>query len=764
MKLMILESGAKARTIKKYLGRGWIVDACNGHVQDLPNNGGTKQDSKAMWAAKPNELPNPPWSWTGRAERVITAIRRKASAKNVEEIYIATDPDREGEFIAWRLKELLNDLGVIKRVSFNEITKSAVQSAIDDPRDIDMDLVDAAKVRRFMDRLVGFRCSRFCRSWSLVSMGRVQTPTLGFIVERELEREAHVPIPYHSVQAVSDGVTFKVRFHEKEEAEAWRDGDGKHHPDRTSDTDLASDAFAKIEAEGSIVLDEVKEGQTNRKPKPPFTTDTMLRAASSRMGWSIARTNRVATGLYQSGHITYIRTDSTRTNKGARERIRKLILKEFGENHLGTGIEGPDAKKGAKNVQDAHEAIRPTNPENRSIAELDADGQSLYRLIWGRFAASQMSDSIREKRNLVGSVPDLAKPLHGTASWRIHAGWEAVYSDSKDTIRTQPPDTSFEIGTVWGFTAIEDNPNLITDETKPPRRFTESSIIQEMKRAGIGRPSTYPTTVTKLIDREYIIKDGSSLTPTDSGRTLWIEVVPHYVSDNDSRGSIPRGIFTPDFTALMELNLDHVETGRSSGPDIWHSFVEEFRMMHNQALETRKLKPTPRQLNYIHNRMSRMSDVEKKNLLGGRDFSELSGQDARKLIDTMNENGGGEIPASDKQIAFIVRLMDRLKLDLDEFLTSKGHDDLQGLTGGRGGTASSVISTLIDMDKDSPATEKQITTIQSMCENLELSIPDAMALVDTTTIDEISKSDASNLIDRLKKTIQSRKKKKNKRN
>jgi hypothetical protein len=155
-----------------------------------------------------------------------------------------------------------------------------------------------------------------------------------------------------------------------------------------------------------------------------------------------------------------------------------------------------------------------------------------------------------------------------------------------------------------------------------------------------------------------------------------------------------------------------------------------------------------------------MSDVEKKNLLGGRDLSELSGQDARKLIDTMNENGAGEIPASDKQIALIVRLMDRLKLDLDEFLTAKGHDDLQGLTGGRGGTASSVISALIDMDKDSPATEKQITTIQSMCENLELSIPDAMALVDTTTIDEISKSDASNLIDRLKKTIQSRRKKK----
>ena len=311
---MILESGAKARTIKKYLGKGWIVDACNGHVQDLPTRGGTKQDNKAMWSSKEGQLPNPPWSYTARAEKIVSKLRQKAKKNSVDEIYIATDPDREGEFIAWRLKEIFNDYDSIYRVSFNEITNSAVQEAIESPRHIDMDLVDAAKVRRFMDRLVGFRCSRFSRSWNLASMGRVQTPTLGFIVERELERDAHVPIPYHSIKVDSNGVSFKVRFHEKNDDGAWKDDDGKHHPDRTFDGDLAESAMKKIRDSDGLLLESVKEGKTNRKPQPAFTTESMLRAANGRMGWSIGRTNRVATALYQSGHITYIRTDSTRTS------------------------------------------------------------------------------------------------------------------------------------------------------------------------------------------------------------------------------------------------------------------------------------------------------------------------------------------------------------------------------------------------------------------------------------------------------------------
>ena len=753
---MILESGAKARTIKKYLGKGWIVDACNGHVQDLPTRGGTKQDNKAMWSSKEGELPNPPWSYTDRAEKIISKLRKKAQTNSVEEIYIATDPDREGEFIAWRLQEIFSDYDSIYRVSFNEITNSAVQEAIESPREIDMDLVDAAKVRRFMDRLVGFRCSRFSRSWNLASMGRVQTPTLGFIVERELERDAHVPIPYHSIKVDSNGVSFKVRFHEKDDEGAWKDDDGKHHPDRTFDGELAESAMEKIRHSDGLVLESVKEGKTNRKPQPPFTTESMLRAANGRMGWSIGRTNRVATALYQSGHITYIRTDSTRTSKAARDRIRSLIEKEYGSNHLGSGTLGPDAKKGASNVQDAHEAIRPTQPEVKTLTDVDADQQSLYRLIWGRFAASQMSDSVRERRDLVAKASDLELQLYGTSSWRIHAGWEAVYSADKD-VKTEPPAVGFELGTTWGFTSNEENPLLTSDETKPPRRFTESSIIQEMKKADIGRPSTYLTTVGKLVDRGYVDKEGSSLIPTDQGRLLWIEVVPFYGSDENSSGTISEGLFTPRFTALMESSLDEVEDGDTSGAIVWHKFVTDFRNMHNIALELRKRKPTVKQLNFIINRTSRMSDDSKSDLFQGKNIDELTGEDARRIIEELNNSSDGDIPPSEKQMALIIRLADKNSVDLEPILTELGHNDLDELTGGRDGTASSLINKLIGIDKDSPATEKQVATIKSMSENLEISIEDAMAIGEVTTIDEITKNEASGLIGTMKKMIQSRK-------
>jgi len=753
---MILESGAKARTIKKYLGKGWIVDACNGHVQDLPTRGGTKQDNKAMWSSKEGELPSPPWSYTDRAEKIISKLRKKAQTNSVEEIYIATDPDREGEFIAWRLQEIFSDYDSIYRVSFNEITNSAVQEAIESPRDIDMDLVDAAKVRRFMDRLVGFRCSRFSRSWNLASMGRVQTPTLGFIVERELERDAHIPIPYHSIKVDSNGVSFKVRFHEKDDVGAWKGDDGKHHPDRTFDGELAESAIEKIRDSDGLVLESVKEGKTNRKPQPPFTTESMLRAANGRMGWSIGRTNRVATALYQSGHITYIRTDSTRTSKAARDRIRALIEKEYGSNHLGSGALGPDAKKGASNVQDAHEAIRPTQPEVKTLTDVDSDQQSLYRLIWGRFAASQMADSVRERRDLVAKASDLELQLYGTSSWRIHAGWEAVYSADKD-VKTEPPAVGFELGTTWGFTLNEENPLLTSDETKPPRRFTESSIIQEMKKADIGRPSTYLTTVGKLVDRGYADKEGSSLIPTEQGRLLWIEVVPFYGSDENSSGTISEGLFTPRFTALMESSLDEVEDGDTSGAIVWHKFVTDFRNMHNIALELRKQKPTVKQLNFIINRTSRMSDDSKSELFQGKNIDELTGEDARRIIEELNNSSDGNIPPSEKQMALIIRLADKNSVDLEPILTELGHNDLDELTGGRDGTASSLINKLIGIDKDSPATEKQVATIKSMSDNLEISIEDAMAIGEVTTIDEITKNEASGLIGTMKKMIQSRK-------
>ena len=482
----------------------------------------------------------------------------------------------------------------------------------------------------------------------------------------------------------------------------------------------------------------------------------MLRAANGRMGWSIGRTNRVATALYQSGHITYIRTDSTRTSKAARDRIRSLIEKEYGSNHLGSGALGPDAKKGASNVQDAHEAIRPTQPEVKTLTDVDSDQQSLYRLIWGRFAASQMSDSVRERRDLVAKASDLELQLYGTSSWRIHAGWEAVYSSDKD-VKTKPPGVGFEVGTTWGFTSTEENPLLTSDETKPPRRFTESSIIQEMKKADIGRPSTYLTTVGKLVDRGYVEKEGSSLIPTDQGRLLWIDVVPFYGSDENSSGTISEGLFTPRFTALMESSLDEVEDGDTSGAIVWHKFVKDFRNMHNIALELRKQKPTVKQLNFIINRTSRMSDDSKSELFQGKNIDELTGEDARRIIEELNNSSDGDIPPSEKQMALIIRLADKNSVDLEPILTELGHNDLDELTGGRDGTASSLINKLIGIDKDSPATEKQVATIKSMSENLEISIEDAMAIGEVTTIDEITKNEASGLIGTMKKMIQSRK-------
>ena len=746
MKLVILESGAKARTIKKYLGKGWIVDACNGHVQDLPSNRKNKDSSKAMWSSKPGELPKPPWSWTDRAERIMTKIISKAEKAGGDEVFIATDPDREGEFIAWRLESILSNFDSVKRVSFNEITKDAVTSAISNPQELDMDLVDAAIVRRLMDRLVGFRCSKFCRSWKLKSMGRVQTPTLGYIVEKEIEREAHVPKEYNSVEAVSNGVDLKVRFHESSDPEAWMDDDGKHFPARTSDTDFAKSAFDLINSKRSLKLESIKESTVSRKPKAPFTTDTMLQTSSSTLGWSIAKTSKIASTLYQSGHITYIRTDSTRTNANAREDIRKYIESNFGQDFLGDGV--GESGKSKDNVQDAHEAIRPTNP-SAEVAGEDRDEKALYRLIWSRFASSQMSNSIRERRSLSFSCDGLGVPLNGASTWRIHAGWEEVFSWSYKNVQTQPPKIGFNAGSLW---SIDEDATLTIDFTKPPRRFTESSIIQQMKKDGIGRPSTYVSTVSKLVDRKYVEKDSSSLIPTSEGRTLWVEVTPFY----NQTDVYDQGLFTYGFTSTMEEKLDLIEAGEAGAPEHWAHFVDTFRDMHNIALEKRREKPTLRQIQYLQAILNRMTKQERNDLVGDGLVEELSGEQVRNIIDGLGESAQANIPPSEKQIATILKLVDRLKIDLGQFLKDMGESDISELTGGRGGTASNAIGALIELDKNSPATEKQVATIISMADSLEMPIEDAIAAVKTESIETISKSDASDLIGNLKKTINSK--------
>ena len=747
MKLIILESKGKARTIKRYLGKDWMVETCNGHVQDLPSNGGTKDCSKALWASKPGELPNPPWMWTKNAESIVSKIIAKASTSGVEEVFIATDPDREGEFIAWRLEIIFSEFPSVTRVSFNEISKGAVTDALNNPRTLDMGLVKAALVRRFMDRLVGFRCSKFCRSWKLRSMGRVQTPALGFVVNRELEREAHVPKEYHSVSVNSNGVNLKVKFHGKNDPESWMGDDGKHHPDRTSNTKLADSAHDALRRSSSLTIESVKDGRVRRRPQPPFTTDTMLQSANSNLGWSISKTSVVASSLYQAGHITYIRTDSTRTNSDARESIRDLISGKFGANHLGGGV-GESVKSSKSRVQDAHEAIRPTTPSVEAIKS-DRDEAALYSLVWARFAASQMSDSIRERRQVVMSCEGLDSPLFGTSNWRIHAGWEAAFSEYMSTVSTNPPASGFIVGSAWAF---DGEPTLTTDVTKPPRRFSESSIILQMKGAGIGRPSTYVSTVTKLVDRGYVDKHGGTLSPTSNGRLLWLDVVPHYNED----ALIGDGLFTSEFTSSMEDSLDKIELGDVDAATTWDEFVDVFRRMHNNALERRRKKPTLRQLQYLDSMTSRMTVEEKREILGVDDTGGLSGDEVRRILDSLKDQKQGGIRASEKQVALIIKLTDKLTIDLDAFLNEQGIIEIDSLTGGRDGTASEAIETLIGLDNSSPATERQISTIRSMSEDLGLSVEEAVELVRSESIDTLAKMDASGLIGILKKRIQSK--------
>jgi len=742
MKLVILESGAKAKTIKKYLGKGWIVDACNGHVQDLPVN------NKAMWSYKDGELPNPPWSWTDeKAERKLSAIMNKASKSSVSEIFIATDPDREGEFIAWRLKEIMSDFDSIQRISFNEITKDAVMSAISEPRDVDMDLVNAAIVRRLIDRLVGWRCSKFCKSWKLKSMGRVQTPTLGFIVEKELERDNHVPKEYHSVSVPSNGIEMNVRFHESDDPNAWLDDDGKHHPNRTSNTKFAEQTVEQINSSNKLILTEAKEGTVNRKPKPPFTTDTMLQTANSTLGWSISKTSGVASSLYNGGHITYIRTDSTRTNSKARESIRDHISGKLGEKYLGQGV-GESGKKNS-NVQDAHEAIRPSDPTIENAGK-DTDEKKLYQLIWSRFAASQMSNSVRERRALKFSCDGVEVPITGTASWRTHDGWENVFSWSIGEVQTKPPEVGFSIGESWD---TDSKAEMTVDFTKPPRRFTESSIIQEMKKSGIGRPSTYVSMVKNLEQKRYIEKDGSSLIPTKNGRTLWLDVAPHY---NQADGEL----FSADFTAIMESDLDSIEGGLAEAHSKWTEFEQLFRKIHLLALEKRKQKPTLKQIEYLQRILANMSEEEAAEILGNKSLMQLSGDDVKNILDEISEERKSNIAPSEKQIALIIRVSDRLGLELDAILGEMGLTDLSELTGGKDGSASELIDRLLNMDRNSPATERQVTAIISMVEKLEMPIEQALEAVRTESIETITKSDASILIGNLKKTINSKRRSK----
>ncbi|MDP6899431.1 MAG: type IA DNA topoisomerase [Candidatus Thalassarchaeaceae archaeon] len=770
MDMLIVESSAKSKTIQKYLGKNWIVEATGGHVQDLPNSKATKDGKKAMWACTVDTLPNPPWEYTEKAERTISKLLDKAKKKGVDGIYIATDPDREGEFIAWRLAEIFNEAGYsnICRISFHEITKPAILEAISERGSINDSLVDAAKVRRFMDRLVGFRSSKFSRSWNLAAMGRVQTPTLGFIVERELEREAFVPIPYYAVHADAGGIRWNAIFHDKGDADAWVDDKGKFHSNRTNNQPLAQSAFNSLASEGSLTISSVDESTYQRNPKPPFTTDTLLMSIGSEKGWNPRRTMRIAGELYNAGHITYIRTDSTRTSASAREEIKTHISEKWGDDHLGKGVLGPDAKSDAKNVQDAHEAIRPTRPTAQSLEGLSPEQKDLYQIIWARFAGSQMSVSKYDRLSMTATTDGFERNFTGTASWRVHRGWEAAFEGIGKEPATQPPAFSATNGTNIALDAAEkdsENPCLREDETKPPARYKQHSLVQKMKAEGIGRPSTYATTIDKLISRKYVIDENNSLSPSDDGRNLWLIVVPHY--ERDGQGGTGN-LFSTAFTAEMEGSLDGIENNSSSAPTVWHTFSEHFQALHQVALDRKKLTPTPKQAAFFKRITAKFTEEQIATYTGGKKYDDITGGEMREILEKISKDHPMETqPASDKQKSWIASMAGDCNLseeDASALVDTKSFDDL---TGGRKGTASKLIEILQKKTAGipRPPTEKQLNYITKMAKIAEMDEASVCQLINCSSYSELlggKGGTASQLITILQKKTGSGKKRRGK--
>ncbi len=745
MKMLIVESKAKAKTIQKYLGKTYLVRASNGHIQDLPT-GKHKDARKAMWASKEDSLPQPPWDFTERAKKTVDMLQKDAIKANVDEILLATDPDREGEFIAWRLSELLGDIAPCRRIVFHEITKPAIEEALAAASEIDINLVDAAKVRRFMDRLVGYRTSKFARSWRLKSMGRVQTPTLGFVVDKELEREAFVPTPYFAVKADAQGINFNARFHESGDADAWRDQDGKFDSSRTNDETLAKSAYDSLVSGDNLEISTNKSSTYSRRAQPPFTTDALLQSAGSRWGsWTPKRTMRVASELYNAGHITYIRTDSTRTSGAARTTIKELIEKSWGVDHIGTGVLG----KQDDSAQDAHEAIRPTRPEIIAPEGIGNDGLQLYQLIWARFTASQMNNSEYQRRSLVAEVKGFSKTLTGTYSWRTHPGWEAAFENiTTSHPKTSEPDFSIEEGASLKIDKNEESPSYIEDETKPPRRYRQHSLVAVMKDQGIGRPSTYATTIAKLLERKYVSDESGSLEPTDQGRLCWLEVAPMYTSqEDDSQVSF---LFSAEFTADMEERLDAIEVGNRGAPSVWNGFTSHFRTLHTTAQEIRRSKPTPNQMKKFQQLTSKMALSEIAEHLSNRDAESLTGSEMSDVIKALLELGSP--PATEKQANFVISLVDDIEgLELDEALATVQLEDIDEMTMEQ---ASELINTLIEKRDEipRPASDKQLKLIKQKIEQLESTEEDVCKLVGATELSELTggrKGTASTLITEL---------------
>lgn len=568
--LVIVESPAKAKTIKKYLGGNYEVVASMGHVRDLPKS--------KMGIDFENNF-EPQYVDMKGKEDVIKELKKYA--KKSEHVYLATDPDREGEAISWHISNMLGlDINDNNRVEFNEITKSGVKAGMSNPHKIDLDLVNAQQARRILDRIVGYKLSPFL--WKKVkrglSAGRVQSVAVRLIVDREKEVKEFVPQEYWSIDAKFTAPSSRKVFAAKLSAI-----DGKKA--ELSNKEETDEVLKRLENAVYTVTD-VKKRVTRKQPAPPFITSTLQQEASKRMGFQAKRTMKAAQELYEGveiegmgavGLITYMRTDSLRISDEARDAAAKCIEEIYGKEYLPPS---PRVFKSKKNAQDAHEAIRPSLPEltpDRVKASLTTDQFKIYKLIWERFIASQMANALLDTVSVKIEAEGCTFKASGYSV--KFDGFTKLYEEKKDSEEENnkmlPPINKEDI---LKLKEILGNQHF----TQPPSRFTEASLIKTMEENGIGRPSTYAPTISTIISRMYVERDGKQLRPTALGEVTTDLMKDHFKHIVDAK-----------FTAKMESDLDGVERGETNWVDTLDVFYKDFDKVltkAEKAMEGKRVK------------------------------------------------------------------------------------------------------------------------------------------------------------------------------
>ena len=559
-KLIIVESPAKANTIKKFLGGSTKVVASMGHVRDLPKS---KLGIDVEHNFEPEYI-----NIRGKGDLIKSL---KKDAKSAKKVFLATDPDREGEAIAWHLSKILDvDSSRITRVTFNEITKTAVQKAIKEPRDIDINLVDAQQARRVLDRIVGYKISPIL--WKKVrrglSAGRVQSVAVKLIVDREEEIEKFIPEEYWNIYVKlldeKSKKTFEAKFFGKE---------GKKQD--INNKEQVDEILAKIQ-NAKYIVEDVKKGERKRTPAPPFTTSTMQQEASRKLGFTLKKTMSIAQGLYEGvkipdrgtvGLITYMRTDSTRISEEARAAAKTYIVGTYGENYYENRY-----YKTSKEAQDAHEGIRPTyadlEPE-KIKDDLSKDQYKLYKLIYNRFMASQMSAAIYDTMSV--TIEANKYTFKASGQNLKFKGFMTLYVEGTDEKEKDNEEENNMIPELEQKQEVKKQ-SIDTKQsfTEPPARYTEASLVKTLEEKGIGRPSTYSPTITTILERRYIEKEQKQLIPTELGK-----IVNKLLVENFS------DIINVEFTANIESQFDNIAEGKEN----WREMIRTFYIPFEKNVE-----------------------------------------------------------------------------------------------------------------------------------------------------------------------------------